>query len=210
MSVLAREDAGGYERWELPAVGAPKAPRVTEEVAPPHPTVAELEAIERQAREEGFNAGLAEGRATARRELIAQVARLDALYAAAARPLAELDKDVAGELAWLATVIAERVLGSELATGPEKILDVVQQSVRILPAGERHVRVFLHPDDAALVRDHRSAGEGDWTVIDDRQLQRGDCRVESENSRLDARLRSRLATVIDAVFAGDVPVEESA
>jgi flagellar assembly protein FliH len=203
MSVLGREEASAYERWELPPVGESALRRVKEEPASPLPTIADLETIERQAREEGFNAGLAEGRATARRELLSQTGRLEALYAAAARPLAELDDEVARELAWLATVVAERVLGVEMSLAPEKILDVVRQAVQVLPAAERHVRVVLHPDDAALVRDHRNTSEESWQIIEDRMLDRGDCRLESEHSRIDARLRSRLATVVDAVLGDD-------
>lgn len=203
MSVLGRDEASAYERWELPPVGEPAVRRAKEEAPSPLPTIAELEAVERQAREEGFNAGLAEGRATARRELLSQTGRLEALYAAAARPMAELDDEVARELAWLATVVAERVLGAEISLAPEKIIDVVRQAVHVLPASERHIRVVLHPDDAALVRDHRSGSEESWLIVEDRALDRGDCRLESEHSRIDARLRSRLATVVDAVLGDD-------
>lgn len=199
MAILSRDESDSYQRWELPSVGAQPVRRKEEPVVA-RPTVAEIESIELAAREEGFNAGLAEGRATARRELTAQVARVEALLASAARPLAALDADVGRELAWLATVIAERVLMGELSTSPEKILDVVNQAVNVLPAGERHIRVFLHPDDAAIVRDHRTAGEIEWSVVDDRAMHRGDCRLESEHSRLDASLRTRLAAVIDAVL----------
>ncbi len=122
----------------------------------------------------------------ARRELVAQMARLDALFTAAAQPLATLDADVGAELAQLATLIAERALGYELSTHPERIVDVVRQSVAALPANTRHLRVHLHPDDAALVRDYQNTGEYPWQIVDDVDLQRGDCRLESENSSLDA------------------------
>jgi flagellar assembly protein FliH len=101
-SILSRERVDQFERWELPVVGGSPVQHVEEaeeDDGPHRPTVAELEAIERQAREEGFNAGLNEGRAMAKRELVAQVARLDALFAAVERPFAELDRDVAVDLA---------------------------------------------------------------------------------------------------------------
>lgn len=203
-SILARERIGQFERWELPVVGAPEIdPAVdTDDPGTHRPTVAEIEAIERQAREEGFNAGLAEGRAMAKRELTAQVARLDALFAAVERPFAELDADVAGDLAVLSTIIAERVLGYEIATRPEKITEVVRQAVNALPAATRQLKIHLHPADAAIVRDHRPSMEHDGAIIDDPDLERGDCRLESEHSRMDARLRTRLAAVVDSVLEG--------
>lgn len=208
-SILARESVAQFERWELPVVGAVDAPDVDgqDDEGPHRPTVAEIEAIERQAREEGFNAGLAEGRALAKRELATQVARLDALFAAVERPFAELDGDVAGDLAMLATVIAERVLGFEIATRPETILDVVRQAVDALPAATRHLKIHLHPADAALVREHRASTDHDGTIVDDAALERGDVRLESEHSRLDARVRTRLAAVIDGVLQGQVVVD---
>lgn len=203
-SILARERISQFERWELPVVGAPEVRDVADvpDDGPQRPTVAEIEAIERQAREEGFNAGLTEGRAMAKRELAAQVARLEALFAAVERPFADLDNDVVGDLALLATIIAERVLGYELATRPDKIVDVVRQAVDALPAATRHLKIHLHPADAAIVREHRSSLDHEGTVVDDATLERGDVRLESEHSRLDARVRIRLAAVVDSVLQG--------
>ncbi|QWT20577.1 flagellar assembly protein FliH [Bacillus sp. NP157] len=209
-SILARERADQYQRWELPVVGGVDHVQADEAEAddvPHRPTVAELEAIERQAREEGFNAGMNEGRAMAKRELAAQVARLDALFAAVERPFAELDNDVAGDLAMLATLIAERVLGYDIATRPEQILDVVRQAVDALPAASRHLKIHLNPADAALVREHRSGQDHEGTVVDDASLERGDVRLESEHSRLDARVRTRLAAVVDSVLQGQGAVD---
>lgn len=203
-SILARERVSQFERWELPVVGAADARDAAEvpDEGPQRPTVAEIEAIERQAREEGFNAGLNEGRAMAKRELAAQVARLDALFAAVERPFADLDNDVVGDLALLATTIAERVLGYELATRPEKIVETVRQAVDALPAASRHLKITLHPADAAIVREHRSSLDHEGTVVDDPALERGDVRLESEHSRLDARVHTRLCAVIDSVLQG--------
>ncbi|TCV94154.1 flagellar assembly protein FliH [Luteibacter rhizovicinus] len=211
-SILAREGIPQFQRWELPLVNGPGAvpandPKAEADEGPHRPTVAEIEAIERQAREEGFNAGLAEGRATAQRELVAQTARLDALFAAAAQPLANLDAEVAMDIAQLATVIAERVLGYEIAIAPERIVDIVRQAVDTLPVGSRHLKIYLHPADAAIVRDHRIAADHGWVVADDDVLERGDCRLESESSRLDATVRKRLAAVIDAVLEGHADTE---
>lgn len=202
-SILSRERVERFERWELPVVGAPEPQHVDDVQAddgPQRPTVAEIEAIERQAREEGFNAGLSEGRAMAKRELAAQVARIEALVAAMQRPFAELDHGVAADLAGLATVIAERVLGYEIATRQEKIVEVVRQAVDALPAATRQLKIYLHPADAALLREHRASLDHDGTIVDDPALERGDVRLESEHSRLDARVRTRLAAVIDSVL----------
>ena len=87
---IIRDSFAGAERWELPQVhDAVHSEPVNDLPAPP--TVSELEALERQAREEGYAAGRAEGLADALRERQVIVARLESMLEAAARPLASLD-----------------------------------------------------------------------------------------------------------------------
>src|SRR5579875_1776015 len=101
--VLAREATPGYQRWEPPEVGAAPASAPAEPVA--HPTVSDLEELQRQAREEGYAAGHAKGLAEAREQGRARIARLEAICAQAARPLEALDAAVEQELAQLALVV---------------------------------------------------------------------------------------------------------
>ncbi|KRE90913.1 flagellar assembly protein FliH [Frateuria sp. Soil773] len=207
-AVLTREAIPGFQRWELPQVGdaAPAAAR-----EPALPTVAELEALEREAREQGYAAGQREGLAAAQQQLAARMAQLDALYASAARPLQALDEATEQELAQLALAVARQVVAHELKSTPELIVPAIRQAATALPSATRELRVRLHPDDAALLRE-LGAAESHWQIHADPALARGDCVLESERSRLDARLRTRLAAVIDAVLGdeADDSVEDEA
>ena len=84
MTVLAREDATEARLWQLPEVGAgTRAP-------PPNlRTLRQLEDVEQRAREDGYAAGLAEGRAAARAEVAAQVTRIQSIVAALAAAVRE-------------------------------------------------------------------------------------------------------------------------
>ena len=196
---FSREELKGFRRWELPDVGEPKAAEPAPEAPAAMPTVADLEGLEREAREAGYAAGLAEGRAAADEELRERLARFDGILHAAARPLAALDDATEQELARLALVIARQVIAHELKTSPELVVRTVRQAVLALPAAARTVRVHLHPDDLALLRE-LDAAEPDWQLVADPAMQRGDCRLESDASRLDARVETRLAAIADAVF----------
>lgn len=202
VAVLTDHAVSGYQRWEPPQVGdqPPPAPAAAEPVV--HPTVSELEELERQAREEGRAAGFAQGLAEAREQGRAQLARLEAICAQAARPLATLDSEVEQELAQLALVVARRVIAHELASHPEHIVAAVRQAAAALPAATRDLRVRLHPDDVALLRELHAA-EAHWQLVADSSIQRGGCVLESERSRLDARLETRLAAMIDAVLGDE-------
>ena len=201
--------AEDFQRWELPNVGMQPVESEAANAAP-QPTVHELEALEQQARDEGYAAGLAEGRVAAQQQLRQRMAELDALYAAAAQPLQLLDDEGADELARLATVVARRVVMHELKATPELIAGVVRQAAAALPMATRELRVHLHPADLALLQELGSA-ERHWQLLADAGLTRGGCRLESERSRLDARVETRLGAIIDGMLGDEsVQVEDEA
>jgi flagellar assembly protein FliH len=199
-AVLNRDAVAGYQRWEPPQMGQPPAPAADE--APAHPTVSDLEALERQAHEEGHAAGFAQGLAEARAQGREQLARLESICVQAARPLDALDAAVEEELAQLAMLVARRVIAHELAMQPERIAQVVRQAAAALPSATRELRVRLHPDDLALLRE-LDAAEPHWQLLADPALARGDCLLENDRSRLDARVETRLAAMIDAVLGSE-------
>ncbi|MFC5436796.1 FliH/SctL family protein [Rhodanobacter umsongensis] len=191
--------AQDFQRWELPNVGTQPTAAKAANTTSPQPTVHELAALEEQAREEGYAAGRAEGKAVAQQQLRERMAQLDALYEAAARPLQILDEQTGQELARLATIVASRVIASELKLAPELIARAVRQAAGALPAATRELRVHVHPDDLALLQE-LGAAESHWQLLADPALARGDCQLESARSRLDARVETRLAAIIDAVL----------
>lgn len=200
---VIRDGTAGIQRWELPpVVDVPADESASAQDPAGPPTVVELEELERQAREEGFAAGRKEGLAAAASERDALVRRLESLLEAAVRPLDALDDATEQELARLATVIARRVLAHELTTSPTLIVQAVQQAARALPAATRALQVRVHPEDLAVLREHHVAEEH-WQLLPDPSLERGDCLLESERSRLDARVETRLAAVVDAVLGVD-------
>lgn len=198
MAAAIHDAAMDFRRWEMPQVGN-ESEAAQDDAVPPQPTVRELEALEQQARDEGRAAGLAEGRAVAAQELRERLAQLDAVYEATARPLQAFDEQVAQELARLAMVVAGRVVAHELQLSPELVVRAVREAANALPAATRELRVHLHPQDLALLRE-LGAAERHWQLLADPALARGDCRLESEHSRLDARVETRLAAVVDAVL----------
>lgn len=202
-SLFARDNGFEFERWLPPEVGDGAAHA---EVAPveqvQQPTVRELEALEQQAREEGYAAGHAQGMAEARDVLQQHMQKLDALLESAARPLRSMDELVELELTRLAMTVARQVIAHELRTSPDLVVEAVRQAALALPSATGNLRVRLHPDDLALLRSLDMA-ESHWQLLPDNGLQRGDCLLESERSRLDARTETRLAAVVDAVLGAE-------
>jgi flagellar assembly protein FliH len=155
-----------------------------------------------RARDAGFEQGRQEGLAAGREEVEAQLAIFGRLVQSLGTPLAELDDQVEKEIVALALGVARQVVYRELRTDPELVLVAVKKALGILPVGSRGVRLHLHPDDARLVRELLPADdeENDWQIVEERMRERGDCRVSTHNSEVDATLDTRLTRAVAAVL----------
>jgi hypothetical protein len=107
---------------------------------------------------------------------------------------AELSKNVLDRSVDFATLLAERLLGEELALAPERIRALARQVLEEA-AGARHAIIVAHPRDASELR----AGLGGLGSLldsigieDDAQLSRGHIRVETELGVIEADLRGQL------------------
>jgi flagellar assembly protein FliH len=105
----------------------------------------------------------------------------------------------------LAGAIARALIRRELKTQPGQIVAVIRETVALLPASAREVRVHLHPEDAALVRESLAETTMDraWAIAEDPVLSRGGCRVTSDNSTIDARVEARLGAAIAAALGDE-------
>jgi flagellar assembly protein FliH len=174
-----------------------------------HRRIEDLSYTEREAWERGHAAGRDAGFVEAQREqsalteqLRAQSQRVDEILALLARPLAELDTAVEQQLATSVACVARAVVRQELKAEPTRIIALVRECVGRLPIAAREVRVHLHPDDAALIREHLATPQQQrvWQLMEDPVLSRGGCLVTSENSSVDARLEQLLMTAIGALL----------
>src|SRR5690606_24380704 len=142
-----------------------------------------------------------EGVAAGREEVAARARRLDVLLGRLAQPFEELDDTVEKHLVELAMTVVQQLFRRELRQDPSHIVGVVREAIQLLPIASRSVRVRLHPEDAAFVRESLPASEGEraWTIVEDPMIERGGCKVVTEQSQIDAQADSRLKAVIAAV-----------
>lgn len=187
------------ERWRLPEVEGPIIGRSLEDRRAAAAAEAAQAAL-KEAEARGYEAGIARARAETGSRLAAleeRVKRLDAALQLLARPLQQLDAEIEGELAQLALSVGKQLARRELRIEPEQVIAILRESLALLPIAAREVRVHLHPEDAATVRERLPAPVADraWTIVEDPTLSRGGCVIHSESSRIDARLEARIAAV---------------
>lgn len=203
LRVVSREQLHDVQRWTMPAMQVPVGPAESM----PGPTVIDIETIGEEARREGYEQGLAEGRAAARDDLQAQLQQLRKLCDALARPLADVDTAVERQLAELAMLVARGVLQAELHVRPEHLLRIVRKAIAALPAATADVDICVAPQTAALLREGlEEAAERDWHIVEDAQLEPGDCRIVTANSRIDASIETRIAAMVAAALDEDIAV----
>lgn len=143
--------------------------------------------------EQGCARGQTEGHAAGLAAVQAQAEQLRALAQALPAALRMAEASVADDLLALAMDIAKQVLGQALTADPQAILPLVHELLQAEPALTGSPQLLLHPDDAALVKEHladdlKSAG---WRIRADAHITRGGCRVLATSGERDASLETR-------------------
>lgn len=222
-----RADESVVERWfapevspDLTPVSQPLAKRsvlvgrntTPREPPPPPVTDAEIEALRQAARAEGLAQGhaeglakgLADGHAQAQEQVVAQARHLANVLESVVPVVESLDQELEQELVALVIAVARQLIRRELRSDPSQIMAAIREALPLLPAYSRGVRLFLHPEDAVLVRESLNLSQEleSWKLLEDPSVSRGGARLESETARLDATVESRFNAVIAEVFGG--------
>ncbi|MBT8138994.1 MAG: hypothetical protein KJP25_04440 [Gammaproteobacteria bacterium] len=176
-------------------------------------TRSRLDELARQAREqghdngraEGYQKGYAEGEARAREVVLEQGAQqreqLASLLNSLTVDISASQQGLQAALIEIVHRIARAVCLRELgAAGQQSIATITERTLQALPLGEQHVVLHFHPDDLELIQQQPGLVKPAWQLIADETLGRGDVRVESEFSQVDASVEQRLANIIAAAF----------
>jgi flagellar assembly protein FliH len=192
---LTQNESAKFEVWAPPDMSAVATSNKM-------PTVGGLADLQAEAYKEAFDQGLAEGREAGRKEVHAQVERLAGMFYDLAKPFEVLDAEVERELLTLAMALARQIVRRELKSDPTQIIGIIRDAIAALPVAARDVRVHLHPEDAAVVRQHLAPTESEraWAIIEDPVMARGGCQVTTATSRIDARLETRLGAILSELL----------
>ena len=208
--IIPRENLADFHRWDgqlIDKTGHPEAewqgnPWISDEES--------NDKLSKQAYEEGFaqgyhdslvegkKAGLAEGQV----EIQKQTKRLNQLMAALNKPFEVLDQQMAQELVTLGLAIARQVIYREIRTDPDLILKVVQKALEALPSSSRHIHLYLHPDDVELVSNSPGffVDKQKVEIVESTEMNRGDCKVVTEVSHIDASVEKRINKMVASLF----------
>ena len=207
--VIQREEITEIQPWRVCELEKPRSPATSAEAESQPttvsmPTAEKISEIQAQAYQEGFSRGLREGLEAGKEEISVVVERFNNLLAALAAPFEQLDLQVEQELLALVTALTRQLVRRQVRLNPGEIIPVIREAMAALPVAARDVRLYLNPEDASLVRESLSLAEEKRTfeIVDDPVLTRGDCRVASDTSQIDASLETRLNALMASLMGG--------
>ncbi len=159
--------------------------------------------------QEGFEKGMTEGSKKGYEEskglLHEQTVEFGNILETLSEPLEELDETIENELVNLAIGIAKQVIRREIKTDVGQIIAIIREAVKALPVAAEKLTLHMHPEDAALVRKAFALDDisSPWDIIEDPLMSRGGCRVETEDSKIDATVENRLAVIVATILGGE-------
>ena len=205
--IITEESATQYQNWQAPVVEGSIASPGSAYQKPP--TVHDIEELQKQAYEEakaeGYKQGFSQGHSEVQQQLQAKLDLLDSYLTLMNQPLHYLNEQVEQEIVNLSLLFARHIIRRELKIDPGEIVAVVREAIKAVPASSENVRFYLHPEDAELVRNAFSINEEElnWKIEEDILLMRGDCRVETNTSLIDASVESRLSAIAAQMLGGE-------
>ena len=202
-----------YQRWEMAPLGATRpartgaghlpTTRLTQEVARAREAGHQLGYQEglQQGHSQGQADGLALGLMEGQRLMETEQAALQALIESFQKQVTHAREHVAQQVLALALDMAHAVLKSALAVQPERVLPLIEQTLQSLPTLKSNARLFLHPQDLALLEAAQGAAltAAGWQLRADPDMLRGGCRLETPANEIDATLPTRWSRLQQAL-----------
>ncbi len=219
MSDTPKELQTAYQRWEMNSFGDERPSVVAKRTPPPTvPVVApltesDLEAIREVVREEarligydeghtsGYADGLAMGRAESAATAAIELEHFKTIAVTFGTAVAEADEVIANDVLELALHLARGMLRTALDVKPELIIPVIREAIGYLPVLQQPALLMLNPDDAVLIREAMAEelDKGGWRVVDDPQVTRGGCKIDTASNQIDAQAASRWQRLTQAL-----------
>ncbi len=209
--------------WRLPDIAGKTqyGEKTDQSKAAPHLTVTEIEAMQKQAYDEAFTQGKADGFQQGydhgyeagkkqsyeeNTELLNKKAEeFTRLMEALSEPFKTLDEEVENELVKLSTVLVAQIIRREIKMDTGQVIAAVREAIKVLPLSSQKISLYLHPEDAELVRSVLALDEASstWSIVEDPLITRGGCKIDTDVSHVDATIENRLAAAIANVFGSE-------
>ncbi|HGW5878909.1 TPA: flagellar assembly protein FliH, partial [Pseudomonas aeruginosa] len=145
-------------------------------------------------------AGQLKARQEAEEALKERLQSLERLMTQLLEPIAEQDALIEQGMVNLVNHVARQVIQRELHMDSSHVRQVLREALKLLPMGAANIRIHVNPQDFERVKALRERHEESWRILEDDSLLPGGCRIETEHSRIDATIETRLAQAVKQLF----------
>ena len=121
----------------------------------------------------------------------------EAIFSSFDQALKLIDDDVIQSITQLAIAISKQIIRRELQINSEQVVSVVREAIKLLPLDKSRLVVHLNPSDIEVVQKVFNQDETDhsFSLSEDPSIQRGGCKLSTEDSIIDATIDSQVAQI---------------
>jgi len=206
--VIPKESLTGLRRVELGDLAGSQRPEPARQDAQP----GSGDWLAR-AREEGYRQGLADADRESASQLELERRALTELVARMGQLLQDFEEGLAEDVLSMSLELAKLIVRHSIKVKPELVLPVLREAIATLPGIDGRTTVRLHPADAHLLRQLADADQTlaalPWKIVEDVQLERGGCVVDTATTEVDATVETRWRRVLAALGRDDLWVDVS-
>jgi flagellar assembly protein FliH len=165
-----------------------------------------MEALKKQAYDEGFNAGYKEGLAKINQQLSSVLIDGDKILEAIEKERRECFEDEEERMFKIICLIAKKITHKDLGFSPEAVKEFIKSCVNKLD-NKSTVNIFVNPKTATKLTELKSMlieenpGLMSLSITADPNLQNGDLMLESNRERLDFRLDSQIEELLATLIS---------
>ncbi|MFA9275812.1 MAG: flagellar assembly protein FliH [Candidatus Aquirickettsiella gammari] len=213
-SALPKEQQTAFQRWEMTSFGDVRPAQIERAAQAAKVSQAEIAAIKEQARNEAYTAaykeaytlGYQEGQQAGMLEMQVQSQKsletLEVLKSNFTHQLAQAHNDIGQDLIALAVDLAGAMTKYQFEHHSEAILEIVRESIDMLPAIHQPAQIFFHPDDLQVIKNLMGdvLERDGWRLSQDAHLTRGGCRIETAQNLIDATYETRWEKLTNALL----------
>jgi len=131
--------------------------------------------------------------------------QLSQMAASFQQALAMQDVSVAESVLSLALDLAKAMMKTKLQVDPQAVIPVVLDAMHYLPQVKQPARLIVHHEDAKVLRAHigEQLKEQGWQLVEDSQIERGGCLVETAENQIDASNEMRWKRLVQGLSRVD-------
>jgi flagellar assembly protein FliH len=162
-----------------------------------------LEAGKIEGLELGKQTGFEQGKAQADEVAQGHLNAIQSILEQLQTPLAQVNDEVKNELVLLAVSLAKAIIKIELSQSTQSLLQIINESMAVLPIQESSYHIHLQADDLAYLQqqfDQQTLQNKRWQLHENAELARGGCKIVSQSNAVDMSIARRCEQVFDQLL----------